>query len=71
LICIGTPPCFASATKTENAKFRQVRVGLKFWSKELSKLGKLINNCNFLALLDGLEDQRSLSQLENAFQRVI
>lgn len=33
---------FANATRTVNAKFRQVRVGLKLWSKELSKLGKLI-----------------------------
>jgi hypothetical protein len=41
-------------------------------SKELSKLGKLINNCLFvLALLDGLEEQRSLSSLESAFRRLV
>lgn len=49
-----------------------MRVGLKAWSKELSKLSKLINNCNFvLALLDGLEDQRPLSRLESAFRRIV
>jgi hypothetical protein len=54
----NTSPYFANAAQTLNAKFRQVRACLKHWSKELSKLSKLINNCNFvIALLDGLEDQ--------------
>jgi hypothetical protein len=43
-------PYFASAAKTLTAKFRQVRAGLKLWRKELSKLGKLINNCNLFWL---------------------
>jgi hypothetical protein len=34
-----TAPFFVNAAKTVNAKFRQVRAGLKLWSKELSKLG--------------------------------
>lgn len=46
----NTSPYFASAAKTLTAKFRQVRAGLKLWRKELSKLGKLINNCNLFWL---------------------
>lgn len=65
-------PYFANAAQTLQAKFKQVRFGLKKWSKELSKLGKLINNCNFvIALLDGLEDQRPLSQPESSFRRLV
>jgi hypothetical protein len=68
----NTAPFLANVAQTLNAKFRQVRVGLKFWSKQLSKLGMLINNCHFvLALLDGLEEQRLLSTLENAFRRLV
>jgi hypothetical protein len=40
--------------------FKQVRAGLKFWRKELSKLHFV------LALLDSLEEHRSLSSLESA-----
>jgi hypothetical protein len=67
-----TTPFFANATKIVNAKFRQVRAGLKHWSKELSKLGKLINNSHFvLTILDGLEEQRLLSSLESSFRRLV
>jgi hypothetical protein len=35
-------------------------------------LEKLIAKCNFtLALIDGLEDQRSLSTIEMNFQRIL
>jgi hypothetical protein len=65
-------PYFANAAKTVNAKFRQVRAGLKHWSKEFSNLGKLINNSHFvLAILDGLEEQRFLSNLESSFRRLV
>lgn len=68
----NTSPYFANAAQTVNAKFKQVRSGLKRWSRELSKLSKLINNSNFvLALLDGLEDHRPLSGLESSFRRVV
>jgi hypothetical protein len=44
---------------------KQVREGLKVWSKNLSKLRKLIYNYNWvLMLLDGLEDQRPLSRIK-------
>lgn len=57
--CIGTQILsFAIMAKTISGKFKQLRVGLKQWSKELSKLNKLINNCSWvLALLDGLEEK--------------
>lgn len=38
-------PCYANMTKTISGKFKQLRKGLKAWSKEFSKLGKMINNC--------------------------
>lgn len=65
----NTTPSFANDAQTINAQFKQVRFGLKHWSKELSKLSKLIINCNFvLTMLDGLEDQRPFSGLESAFR---
>jgi hypothetical protein len=67
-----TAPYFANAAKTVNAKFRQVRAGLKHWSKDLSNLGKLIINSHFvLAILDGLEEQRFLSNMESSFRRLV
>jgi hypothetical protein len=68
----NTSPYFANAAQTLNAKFKQVRAGLRAWSKNLSKISKLINNRNFvIALLDGLEDQRTLSKPESAFIRIV
>ena len=62
----------ANAAKTMSAKFKQVRAGLKIWSKKLSNLSKLIYNYNWvLLLLDGLEDQRELSRLERAFRALL
>lgn len=41
-------------------------------SKKLSNLSRLIYNCQWvLLLLDGLEDQRSLSYLEMAFRDLV
>jgi hypothetical protein len=53
-----------------SAKFTVLRRGLKAWSRELSKLNKLINNSSFaLAVLDGLEEQSPLSLLERNFRQ--
>lgn len=42
------------------------------WSKNFSKLNKLIYNSDWvLLLLDGLEDQRPLSWLETAFRKLV
>jgi hypothetical protein len=55
-------PFYSNAEKTLAAKFKQVKIGLRKWSRNLSNLNKLIFNSNWtLSLLDGLEDQRSLS----------
>jgi hypothetical protein len=53
-----------------SAKLKVLGRGLKAWSRELSKLNKLINNSSFaLAILDGLEEQRPLSLLERNFRQ--
>lgn len=63
---------YANAAKNLSVKLKQVRAGLKTWSKNLSNLSKLIYNCNWvLLLLDGLEDQRPLSKLESAFRALV
>jgi hypothetical protein len=52
-----------------SGKLKMLRRGLKEWSKELSKLNKLIYNNSFvLAMLDGLEQQRALSVIERNFR---
>jgi hypothetical protein len=63
---------FLQPAKDLNAKLKKVRQGLRNWSKSLSKLGKLIENCSWtLALLDGLEDQPSLCRLERNFRCLV
>jgi hypothetical protein len=58
--------------KTISGKFKQLRKGLKKWSKEFSQLNKLINNCSWmLAFMDGLEDQRALSLAESNFRILV
>ena len=65
-------PVFANAGKNLSSKLKQVRGGLKSWSKNLSNLSKLIYNCKWvLLLLDGLEDQRSLSIMELDFENLV
>lgn len=65
-------PYCANAATTLNAKFKQVRLGLRKWSKEFSRLGRLIHNCNYvMALLDGLEEQRLLAVIERSFRRLV
>jgi hypothetical protein len=69
---IGAIPPFFHAARHLSVKFKQVRAGLKKWSKNLSNLSKLIYNCNWvLLLLDGLEDQRLLSRLETSFRKLV
>jgi len=63
---------FANAAKNLSSKLKQVRAGLKSWSKNLSNLSKLVYNCKWvLLLLDGLEDQRSLSRMELNFRNLV
>jgi len=68
----NSSPFFANAARNLSTKLKQVRAGLRSWSKTLSKVSKLIYNCNWvLLLLDGLEDQRPLSDLEISFRRLV
>jgi hypothetical protein len=65
-------PVYANASKNLSSKLKHVRAGLRKWSKNLSKLSKLIYNCNWvLLLMDGLEEQRPLSNLEKAFKGLV
>lgn len=64
-------PFFSNMAKIISGKFKQLRSGLKRWSKEFSQLNKLITNCSWvLSLLDGLEDQRILSTVEKKFRQI-
>jgi hypothetical protein len=68
----NSSPYHANAARTLSEKYKQVRAGLKSWSKKLSNLTKLIYNSNWVLLLfDGLEDQRALSRLERAFRTLV
>lgn len=63
---------FLQSAKDLNAKLKKVRQGLRVWSKSLSNLGKLIENCSWtLALFDGLEEQRPLCRVEVNFRRLV
>jgi len=68
----NSSPYHANAARTLSEKYKQVRAGLKYWSKKLSNLSKLIYNNNWVLLLfDGLEDRRALSRLERAFRTLV
>lgn len=65
-------PYFGNMARTISCRFKQLRVGLKKWSKELSQLKKIIHNCSWvLEILDALEDQRSLSIIERNFRKLV
>lgn len=68
----NSSPVYANSAKNVSSKLKQVRSGLRMWSKNLSNLNKLIYNSNWILLLmDGLEEQRALSVLESAFRRLV
>lgn len=65
----NSAPYFANAAKCLSQRLKQVRMGLKSWSKSFSNINKLLHNSNWvLLLLDGLEEQRPLSNLECIFR---
>jgi len=65
-------PYFLQSAKDLNAKLKKVIQGLRVWSKSLSNLGKLIENCSWtLALFDGLEEQRPLCRVEVNFRCLV
>jgi hypothetical protein len=54
-----------TAVKQISKTLKRLRRDLKDWSKNLSKLGQLIRNCNtVIGFLDNLEDVRGLFYLE-------
>jgi hypothetical protein len=66
-----TAPIMQDTRKMINAKFKRTRYSLKNWSKKVSNLKEIINNCLYtLALLDGIEEQRSLSVVEIFLERL-
>ena len=53
-------------------KLKNVRYELKVWSRKLSNLSRLIDNCNkVIFFLDDLEDHRVLQTLERNFRSLI
>jgi hypothetical protein len=65
-------PIMHDIGKIINAKFKRTRYSLKKWSKRVSNLKEIISNCQYtLALLDGIEEQRSLSIIENFFRKIV
>jgi len=55
-----------------SAKLKLLRKALKKWSKNISQLNKLIQECNtVLAVLDKLEDQRPLFTQESNFRKIL
>jgi hypothetical protein len=67
-----TTPFYDNSTRILCGKFKQVRRGLKRWSRDLSKLNENIHNCSWvIALLDGLENARALSQIERNFRKIV
>ena len=54
------------------AKFKCLILGLKKWSKNLSRLNTNISACNYaLSMLHGIEDQRALSIIEANFKIIL
>ena len=54
------------------SRMKSLRQGIKKWSRNLSKLNKVINSCYYvLALLDGLENQRMLSLQKKNFRKIL
>jgi hypothetical protein len=64
-------PATSSAARMV-AKFKNLRYNLKKWSKSISSLKNIINNCNeVILLLDKLEEQRALFLQENNMRILI
>jgi hypothetical protein len=64
-------PYFANAATCLSQRLKQVRMGLKNWSKNFSNINRLHNSIWVLLLLDGLEEQRNLSNLERTLRKLV
>jgi hypothetical protein len=65
-------PFYGNSAKTISVKFKQLRRGLKAWSKGLSQFSKNIHNCSWIiAFMDRLEDAIPLSLIEKNFRKIV
>lgn len=70
--CWNLPSRATNSATSLSAKFKNLCRGLKQWSKSISKLHLLLENCNaVLSQLDGLEDCRPLSVSERNFRVIL
>ena len=61
--------CPGDSAKSLSSKFKLLRKGLKNWSTSISKINKIIDNCNeVIFMIDELEDQRPLHFSERNFR---
>jgi hypothetical protein len=55
-----------------NTKFKCLWSALMKWSRNISQLNNTISNCNYtLAMMDGIENQRRLTTMENNFRTIL
>ena len=71
--CLWNKRCYApNAAAVLCKKLKTLRYDLKQWSKTISKLTVLIDNCNKTLLeIDGLEERRRLSVPEANFRNIL
>lgn len=74
--CWSSTPELSDAARNISSKFKALRARLKHWSRNLSNLRLLINNCNnVISFLDTLEDRRGLfnpeANLRNAVKKQV
>jgi hypothetical protein len=63
---------YKNSAQDITARFKSLRHGIKMWSRNLSKLSSIIQNCSYvLAMFDGLEEQRALSIMEHNFWKAL
>jgi hypothetical protein len=65
-------PYKSDAALSLNSTFKCLRPALKKWSRNISQLNNTICKCNYtLAMIDGIENQRSLTTMENNFRTIL
>jgi hypothetical protein len=65
----NSTPYYADAAETLSQKFKQVRAGLRSWSKKFSNISKLLHNSNWVRLLlDGCQTCSAISMRRRPVQ---
>jgi hypothetical protein len=63
---------YKNSAQDITARFKTLRNGIKKWNKNVSCLSTVISNCSYvLAMFDGLEEQRVLSNAEKNFRKAL